>query len=71
MSGLQVVMAIVWGFISGSVSGRFGRFRRWPARSLALDEPLALAEERTSTKPPLAVRLLHRTINGAARLLPS
>ena len=24
-----------------------------------------------ATKPPLAVRLLHRTINGAARLLPS
>ena len=48
MSGFQVVMGIVWGFISGSVSGRFGRFRTWPPRSLALDEPLALAEERTS-----------------------
>ena len=30
------------------MSARFGRFRTWPSRSLALDEPLALAEERTS-----------------------
>jgi len=48
MNGFQIVAAIVWGFIHGSVSARFGRFRSWPVRSLALDEPLALAEERTS-----------------------
>ena len=35
MSGFQLVMAIVWGFISGSGSARFGRFRtRPPARLL-------------------------------------
>jgi len=27
---------------------RFGRFRRWPSEALLLDEPLALAEARTS-----------------------
>jgi hypothetical protein len=31
----------------GSIAGRLGRFRSWPDERLALDAPLALAEERT------------------------
>ena len=48
MNGFQIVGAIVWGVISGAFVSRFGRFRRWPAQALVLDEPLALAERRTS-----------------------
>ncbi len=47
MNVAQIVAASAWGFVAGAVSTRFGRFRRWPPRSLLLDEPLALAEERT------------------------
>ena len=48
MNGYQVLGAVLWGYASGAVASRVGRFRRWPNRSLLLDEPLALAEERTS-----------------------
>jgi hypothetical protein len=48
MSGLQIFGAMLWGFFTGAFVARFGRFRRWPSRALVLDEPLALAEERTS-----------------------
>jgi len=47
MKGYQVLGAILWGYVSGAFTSRFGRFRSWPSRSLLLDEPLALAEERT------------------------
>ena len=48
MSGLQILMATIWGFFSGAFVARFGRFRAWPSLALALDEPLALAEQRTT-----------------------
>ena len=48
MKGYQIIAAVVWGFVSGAFVARFGRFRRWPSRALVLDEPLALAEERTT-----------------------
>jgi hypothetical protein len=48
MKGYQILAAIVWGFVSGAFVARFGRFRGWPSRALLLDEPLALAEERTT-----------------------
>jgi hypothetical protein len=48
MNAFQVLSAILWGYACGAVTSRFGRFRSWPARAaLLLDEPLALAEERT------------------------
>jgi hypothetical protein len=31
-----------------SLRGKVGRFRSWPSRALVIDEPLALAEERTN-----------------------
>lgn len=48
MNGFQILSAILWGFVSGSFVARFGRFRAWPSPALSLDEPLALAEERTT-----------------------
>lgn len=48
MKGYQILAATVWGFVSGALVARFGRFRRWPSKTLVLDEPLALAEERTT-----------------------
>ncbi len=48
MNGFQVIGAILMGYLSGAITSRFGRFRSWPARALLLDEPLALAEERTT-----------------------
>jgi hypothetical protein len=48
MKGYQILSAIVWGFVSGVFTARFGRFRSWPSRALLIDEPLALAEVRTS-----------------------
>ncbi len=48
MKTYQILAAILWGFASGAWVARFGRFRAWPSRALLLDEPLALAEERTS-----------------------
>ena len=44
----QVFGAVLWGYLTGAIGSRFGRFRSWPNRSLLLDEPLALAEERTN-----------------------
>ena len=48
MKGYQILAAIIWGFVSGGLIARFGRFRSWPSSALLLDEPLALAEERTA-----------------------
>ena len=48
MNAFQVLLYTLWGFASGAVLARYGRFRAWPSRTLALDEPLALAEERTT-----------------------
>ncbi|MCG8589130.1 MAG: ferritin-like domain-containing protein [Proteobacteria bacterium] len=48
MKTRQILAAALWGFFSGAFIARFGRFRRWPSRALVLDEPLALAEERTT-----------------------
>ncbi len=48
MKGYQILAATLWGFVSAALVARFGRFRAWPSRELVLDEPLALAEERTS-----------------------
>ena len=48
MNGLQIVGAILRGYLSGAITSRFGRFRSWPTRTLLLDEPLALAERRTT-----------------------
>ena len=47
MSVFQIIFATVWGLVAGAFTARFGRFRGWPSRALALDEPLALAEART------------------------
>lgn len=33
--------------VGNSFRARFGRFRAWPNEALVLDEPLALAEEKT------------------------
>lgn len=48
MSPLRIMLYTLWGFLSGGLVARFGRFRAWPSRALALDEPLALAEQRTT-----------------------
>ena len=58
---------------------KLGRIPGTDTDFIPVIEPKGRGYERTldvlfpdpSTKPPLAVRLLHRTINGAARLLPS
>jgi hypothetical protein len=35
-------------FVSVGLASRLGAHRRWPSRAILIDEPLALAEERTS-----------------------
>jgi hypothetical protein len=44
----SIVIHVVSRALCNAVSARFGSFRRWPNEALLLDEPLALAEEKTS-----------------------
>jgi hypothetical protein len=43
----SVLGRVVWRAVSNSVRARVGRFRSWPNEALLLDEPLALAEQKT------------------------
>jgi hypothetical protein len=43
----SVVAHVIKRAISNSLHARFGKFRSWPNEALLLDEPLALAEEKT------------------------
>ena len=46
-NSVSVVTRVLSRAISNSLSARFGRFRSWPNEALLIDEPLALAEEKT------------------------
>lgn len=43
----SVLARVVARAVANSLHARFGRFRAWPNEALLLDEPLALAEEKT------------------------
>jgi hypothetical protein len=46
-TSISMVSHIVKRAVSNSLRARFGSFRSWPNEALLLDEPLALAEEKT------------------------
>lgn len=43
-----IVVRVVARALRNGLQARFGSFRRWPDEALLIDEPLALAEERTA-----------------------
>jgi hypothetical protein len=45
---VRIVLQVCSRAIRNAVAARLGPFRRWPNEALLLDEPLALAEEKTS-----------------------
>jgi hypothetical protein len=47
-SPVAIVVKVVTRAVRNAVGARFGPFKHWPNEALLLDEPLALAEERTS-----------------------
>jgi hypothetical protein len=47
MRSAPVIARVVSRAVSNSFRARLGRFRSWPNEALLLDEPLALAEEKT------------------------
>lgn len=45
---LAVILGkVAAGIVGTSLRARFGRYRRWPSDAVLIDEPLALAEEKT------------------------
>lgn len=52
--------------VSNSLHARFGRFRAWPNEALLLDEPLALAEERTDRLRRIYANALRDAWDGPA-----
>jgi len=47
-SPVRIILHVVTRALRNAVAARLGPFRGWPDQGLLLDEPLALAEERTS-----------------------
>jgi len=47
MNSVQVMVRVVSRAVSNSFRARLGRFRSWPNEAMLIDEPLALAEEKT------------------------
>ena len=47
-SPVRIILQVVTRAVRNALSARFGPFRGWPNEALLLDEPLALAEEKTS-----------------------
>ena len=47
-SAVAIVVKVVTRAVRNAVGARFGPFKHWPNEALLLDEPLALAEEKTS-----------------------
>jgi hypothetical protein len=43
-----IVLRVIGRALRNGLQARFGRFRHWPDQSLMIDEPLALAEQRTT-----------------------